>query len=317
MLRQRIIFGSLLALAVIAGLVADVLLARQFSTAAPWVVLGVNLTPFIYNGLFVTLIVLTFTVLAVWEMTELARQGGYRPLRFESTFFASGLAIGPWLSSNLPDRSFAHNQSWGMLWLALLVGFSFLAQAMRRGTEKVMVNLSTSLFIVYYCGGLAGYMTKLRMELGGAEATVLLLFSMFLVKMNDVGAFFTGLAIGRTKLIPWLSPKKTWEGLVGGVATTVLLAIGIGLWIHSTGFAPRSEHVLSSWTFLAAFGLTMAFFSIAGDLCESLIKRDLEVKDSSRLIPGLGGVLDVLDSPLLAAPAAWFFWSQIAQTAPH
>ncbi|MFN0135184.1 MAG: phosphatidate cytidylyltransferase [Phycisphaerae bacterium] len=317
MLRQRLIFGTLLAVAVIAGLIADIALARQMGDLPNWSVAGLNLAPFVFNGMFVTLIVWTFTILAVWEMTELARHGGYRPLRFETSFFASGLAVGPWISMNLPAEYVAHNQSWGMFWLALLVGFSFLAQGMRRGTQSVMVNLSTSLFIVFYCGGLAGYMTKLRMEMGGAEATILLLFSIFLVKMNDVGAFFTGLAFGRNKMIPWLSPKKTWEGMIGGVATTVALAIGIGLWLETTGLAPRHGHVLSSWTFLAAFGATMAFFSIAGDLCESLIKRDLDVKDSSRLIPGLGGVLDVLDSPLLAAPAAWFFWTQVARSAAN
>jgi len=136
---------------------------------------------------------------------------------------------------------------------------------------------------------------------------------MILVKMNDVGAFFTGLMFGRTKLIPWLSPKKTWEGLFGGVAVTVGLSIGLGHLIHESGIAPQHAHVLSSSGYLVALGLVLAFFSIAGDLCESLIKRDIDVKDSSHLIPGLGGVLDVLDSPLLAAPAAWFFWTQVVR----
>lgn len=314
MLQQRLIFGSLLAVAVILGLIADAWLARQ--PVPEWPLGSVNVAAFVYNGMFVMLIVLSFTVLAAYEMTELARHAGYRPLRFETVFFASGLVLGPWISHNLPAEFRAHNQSWGMFWLALLVGFGFLAQAVRRGTERVMINLSTSLFIVFYCGGLAGYMTKLRMELGGVEGTVLLLFSMFLVKMNDVGAFFTGLMFGRTKLIPWLSPKKTWEGMFGGVAVTVGLAIWLGHRIGASGIAPRYEHVLASYGYLIGLGLVMAFFSIAGDLCESLIKRDIDVKDSSHLIPGLGGVLDVLDSPLLGAPAAWFFWTMVARPTP-
>ena len=95
----------------------------------------------------------------------------------------------------------------------------------------------------------------------------------------------------------------------------VLSAIAVGLSLQAAGLCPRQAAVLSSPFALALFGLLMALLAIAGDLAGSLLKRDAAVKDSSRMIPGLGGMLDILDSPLLAAPAAWLFWTRLATLA--
>ena len=155
--------------------------------------------------------------------------------------------------------------------------------------------------------GVPGY----RVEGGGGTGGAVLLFSVFLVKMTDTGAFFTGRALGRTKMVPWLSPKKTWEGFAGGMATTVLCALLIGYWLHAAGIVRIQErHMAYPWA-LVVLGVLLGLFSAAGDLCASLLKRDAAVKDSGQALPGLGGVLDVLDSPLLAAPVAWLFWTRM------
>jgi phosphatidate cytidylyltransferase len=130
--------------------------------------------------------------------------------------------------------------------------------------------------------------------------------------MTDTGAYFTGRWLGRHKLIPWLSPNKTWEGLAGGIVVALLCAVGVGYWLHAAQLAPRPPAgPLIGW--LALFGLLMAGLSVAGDLSASLLKRDAAVKDSGTALPGLGGILDVLDSPLLAAPVAWLFWTRFVQ----
>lgn len=310
MLRQRLIFGSLMALAVLALLWVDAHLAAR--TPPTWPILGANAGHWLYNGAVCTGLVLVLVILAVRELAAIARAAGYRPYRFATTFFAMGFVLGPYVSHNMASAAEWKDESWAVLWLAIALSVTFLIQAVRRGTERVLVNISTSTFIMLYAGAFAGFMTKLRMEVGGAEGVVVLLFSMFLVKITDVGAYFTGRAIGRTKLIPWLSPKKTWEGLAGGVLTAALCSIGVGTWIARAGGAPTHQAIVNSPLMLAILGVVMAVFSILGDLAESLLKRDADVKDSGTLIPGMGGILDVIDSPLLSAPAAWFFWTRVA-----
>ena len=174
-----------------------------------------------------------------------------------------------------------------------------------------MENIAITLMILFYGGGLAGFIIKLRMEIGNFEGVVLIMFFIFIVKMTDTGAYFFGMFLGKHKLIPWLSPKKTWEGFWGGLITALILSVGVGSVLQYEGLLPASANALGFPWGLLLFGLLMALFSVAGDLCASLLKRDAAVQDSGNSLPGLGGVLDVLDSPLLAAPAAWFYWARL------
>jgi phosphatidate cytidylyltransferase len=120
------------------------------------------------------------------------------------------------------------------------------------------------------------------------------LFSVFAA---DTAAFFVGRAIGRHKLAPAISPGKTWEGFVAGVAAGTLVAFLI-LYRDRDEFLTIPESL--------AFGAFVALASVAGDLFESSVKRDLQVKDSGRLLAGHGGMLDRLDALLFAGPAAYF-----------
>ena len=118
------------------------------------------------------------------------------------------------------------------------------------------------------------------------------------VKATDIGAYFTGKTLGRHKLIRWLSPGKTWEGLAGGLAVASLVGLAC---------APALGEL--SWWQGLIFGGVVGFVGQCGDLLESLMKRDADVKDSGSFIPGFGGVLDVIDSPLVAAPVAYLLFS--------
>jgi phosphatidate cytidylyltransferase len=119
-------------------------------------------------------------------------------------------------------------------------------------------------------------------------------------KCNDVAAFFTGTFIGRTKMTPLLSPKKTWEGFTGGMIGGTLVAVIVSLAAPIfRGGVPEA----------IAFGLVMGFAGVLGDLAESLIKRDCQTKDASTDIPGFGGLLDVIDSVLFAAPVAYLWFA--------
>jgi len=310
-LRFRLIFGTILAAAIIALLLADGWLSER--TPLDWRIgpLGVNAGAWLYHGALSTAVILTFTLLVVRELLGLARRQGYRPYAGVATFFGGALAVGPYISFNLQPGGAWYDESWGMMWLAVATAAAFTVQAVRRRSENALVNLATTTFIIFYAGGLAGFLTKLRMEVGGWGGIVLVLLSMLVVKMTDTGAYFSGRLFGRHKLIEWLSPKKTWEGLVGGLIVAAGVALGAGAYVQhvSPGLLPlgAGNYV---WG-LVAFGLLMGLVAAAGDLCASLLKRDAAVKDSGPGLPGMGGVLDMFDSPLLAAPAAWFFWTRI------
>ncbi|RYD87266.1 MAG: hypothetical protein EOP61_35925 [Sphingomonadales bacterium] len=180
-----------------------------------------------------------------------------------------------------------------------------LQRALVKQTQDAIVHMAGTVLSVMYLGGLAWFLIALRVKTGytlfghpinGTTTHVVMI--LLCVKMTDIGAFFTGRAIGRHKLIPWLSPGKTWEGLAGGLA----LAGAIG-----AGFAPLIGDF--EWYKGALFGVLIGGIGQLGDLLESMMKRDAEVKDSSNLIPGFGGILDVIDSPLLAAPFAYLLFS--------
>ena len=124
------------------------------------------------------------------------------------------------------------------------------------------------------------------------------------VKVSDAAAYFAGRSMGRTAMSPKLSPKKTVEGAIGGVIASLVAA-----WLLLEVAAPRIDpnRSFSLWLSLS-YGLGLALAGIIGDLAESLLKRDSRRKDSSRWLPGLGGMLDVADSVVFASPIAYLMW---------
>jgi phosphatidate cytidylyltransferase len=125
------------------------------------------------------------------------------------------------------------------------------------------------------------------------------------VKLSDTCQYFVGRALGSQKLAPRLSPGKTWEGAIGGVfLATVIASAAIATYLQGLA-GLRPAYFVIVW----CFNLSVAVAGIFGDLAESLLKRDAEVKDSSDWLPGFGGVLDMVDSLLFAAPIAYVWWA--------
>ncbi len=159
-----------------------------------------------------------------------------------------------------------------------------------------------------YLGGLGWFLLALRVKHGDPRhhlfngSTGIVLMILLVVKATDIGAYFGGRATGKHKLIPWLSPGKTWEGLGWGLLTAAVVGS------LCTGFIRSTDYTFPWWKG-AIFGAVIGGIGQLGDLLESLMKRDAEVKDSGRLVPGFGGILDIIDSPLLAAPFAYLMFS--------
>ena len=152
--------------------------------------------------------------------------------------------------------------------------------------------------------GLLITMSLLRQMDGGLG---LVFMSLFVCWAADSGAYFVGVAIGKHKMAPMVSPKKSWEGFFGGLAATVVLL----LWARGVAipFVGTTEVLLPaelSTSTAVMIALVLACFAVLGDLAESLIKRSYGVKDSGTILPGHGGVLDRLDSVMFVAPALYF-----------
>lgn len=186
---------------------------------------------------------------------------------------------------------------------------TFISRARQFVTPgKTMIPLAADGFMIVYLGVPLAVIGLLRLQgpnLSPDASLLPLIATLVIIKGTDTGAYSFGKLMGKNKLAPILSPGKTIEGALGGIAFGVGGGL-IVLYVIPQQVASISVSVSLSWIITAAI-----FTSVSGqigDLAESLIKRDVQQKDSAPLMPGLGGVLDLLDSLLMAAPMAYFFW---------
>jgi phosphatidate cytidylyltransferase len=175
---------------------------------------------------------------------------------------------------------------------------AMLTFSQNKNVQGVVAAAGAVMFAMVYLGLMMGFLLAMRRSHSAWWIVGVILTT----KACDSGAYFTGKAIGRHKLIVWLSPGKTWEGLAGGVMAAMLC--GAMLALLSQQFLTQPDHI--PWWLGVAWGLVFALAGQFGDLMKSLLKRGAGIKDSSSLLPGLGGVLDVLDSPLMVAPVAYW-----------
>lgn len=180
----------------------------------------------------------------------------------------------------------------GLVYVASLLFYS-----RGRNVKGVAGAAGATMLAFTYIGLLGGFIIILRNE----YSAWLLLAIVLTVKSYDIGAYTFGRLFGRRKLIPWLSPGKTWEGFIGGLLVSGLVGGSVAVVLHRTAAAPG----FGFWQGVVA-GLIFGAIGQAGDLAASLLKRDAGIKDYSRALPGFGGILDVIDSPLLVAPAAYW-----------
>lgn len=186
--------------------------------------------------------------------------------------------------------------------LAMAFGNELFCYSEERTSTK---HIALTMFVVLYAGWCVSFLTATRLELGNYKGALALFSIIFIIKMSDAGAYFAGKNLGKNKLAPVLSPGKTVEGLLGGIAAAMLAA-----WIVFAFIMPSAvPSAVVRWPAVIGYATTICLVGVAGDLCESLIKRDMRCKDSSGWLPGLGGIMDTADSVLLAAPVAYLWWA--------
>ena len=189
--------------------------------------------------------------------------------------------------------------------------FATLAEIVFYKNEKNPIpRLGLTVLGIFYVGMLIGMLTLLRFVSDDSWKSLPLISLILTVKMSDIGAYTVGRLVGKHHLAPQLSPGKTIEGVVGG------LLFGLGGSYFSFRVLPTWMQLqapsLDGWL-IVLYGLLMGLTGVVGDLAESLIKRSTGHKDSSGWLPGFGGVLDLMDSLLLAAPASYIFWLWVAR----
>jgi phosphatidate cytidylyltransferase len=236
------------------------------------------------------ILIAVLIALAVIELSNLAAARGltiFKPFTVLCSVALATTWYWPQLFNIAADRYFAAVAAVALLGL-------FIWQYLRFGTANVLSNCGANLFAIFYLGLLPAFFVLLRIEKG---IWPLLLF-VTVVKCTDIGAYTAGSLWGRHKFSPRISPGKTWEGMAGGIVFAVVAAV---LFAVISG--------IMSWLMAVAFAVAFAFIGQLGDLAESLIKRDAERKDASAGVPGFGGLLDVIDSLLPAAPLAYLFFT--------
>ncbi|HUP28450.1 MAG TPA: phosphatidate cytidylyltransferase [Chloroflexia bacterium] len=280
--------------------------------------LGLAIAALWFGGLLLMGLLAAATVLGAHEFYSMARRAGYRPLYPAGVALSLLLAMRAYLAGDIAAGAASSRPGSGAEVMVLALVLVLLLAEQGLFQQKVLqlegagsviagrprpsgvgwADIGITLAGAVYTGGLLGYAAMLAaLPASGSKAsgTAWLLLVVFGTAACDIGAYAVGSLAGRHKLIPHVSPAKTWEGLAGGVLGAVICAVAMSGFL---GIGLLQAVVL---------GIIVCAAAVAGDLCESLLKRATGVKDSSNLIPGHGGLLDRLDSILFALLAVYWF----------
>lgn len=246
------------------------------------------------------LVVMAAALVAFWEFLHFALPHGERGYRH--------LALGC-AALYLLVLSFYSGSSWQLeIWLSAFASFFILFLGSFRLKKEITLQMTVTFFGFFYV--VIGLSTVLFIVFGNETVIVgrwWLVYLIGVTKLTDIGAFFIGKRYGKRKLAPRISPNKTVEGLIGGV---LLALVGSLLFYLGARAFPSTIVLPLSFGQAIVWGILLACFGHLGDLAESLLKRDAKVKDSNKL-PGLGGILDMVDSVLFAGPmlSGLLFWT--------
>jgi len=309
MLKHRLIFGAIMLVALALTIHFDNKLDTVKLTGTVWqsVFLGRENLP---AGLIMLCVFLTLIVLSARELCAIVRA---KDIPVDGFMVTTAGVTGCVLIYIIPVTLDSQTTTAIVATIAVLlflisqIKYSWLHQR----THGAVAVGSVTLLAFVYLGLLPGFYVAIRRWHDAWVIAAILLIT----KCCDIGAYFTGRMIGKHKLIPWLSPGKTWEGLAGGVLFSALVAVGLaalgnhfGVTVTTKTNAGIRGEIAIHFPLWAAFiaGALMGAVGQFGDLTASLFKRDAGIKDSGKTIPGFGGLLDVVDSPIVVAPLA--FW---------
>ncbi|HEB91036.1 MAG TPA: hypothetical protein ENI85_15790 [Deltaproteobacteria bacterium] len=262
------------------------------------------------GGLFYLAVVMGIGLLAQQEFYGLIADKGASPIRSIGLGFGAAVIL------------MAHfgNEYHAMLLMTASLLFLMVAQLRKNEIQEAMASISGTFFGVFYVGWLISHAVLLRkfevaaaahydpallvtLNFSPGSGIFFMVYTLVTVVGCDVGAYFAGRAWGRRKLAPEISPNKSVEGALGGIITGGLLGLSTKL-VFDVFWPDWSAAI--PWSVALGFAFILCVVGIIGDLVESLLKRDAEVKDTGALLPGMGGVLDRIDAPLLGLPTMYY-----------
>jgi phosphatidate cytidylyltransferase len=283
------------------------LVLRAFSALAALAVLYfclrwdvVNNSGFAWAGL-----IAASTIPCLREFHRLARGSGIEPFRSVGYIAAPLYVLCQEVDlSGAAAEWLPVSSAWAVLVAACVA--AMLLQLTRKNNDDALSAVAMTLWGIGYCAvlpGLTVHLRHLEFDAGGwqMQGIEFAVVCIFVAKVSDVGALLTGSRWGRHKLIPRLSPGKTWEGALGG------LLFSIGLLQFMAWTNPAMALARLGWPLLVLLSFLLAAGGLAGDLIESAFKRGSRRKDAGTGVPGFGGMLDLVDSLMVATPVMYFF----------
>lgn len=275
--------------------------ARLFSTLVLWVIMLATVFSGYDEGFF--LLLAGLALLALWEFYRMLKRDGIGVFTLTGLVCAAVLLGGGFLimKAHGPEQAYDFE-------LVVLVAFLFVifARQMFRGAARDPLRaMSYTVFGLLYIPWLFSFITKIiyltpRTESGATTGQYYVLFLVMVTKFSDMGAYVFGSLFGRHPFAPHISPAKTWEGFFGALATSLVASY----WLYALMPGKLAALRFGDITIL---GLALGFAAVIGDLAESIVKRGANHKDSSHLLPGIGGTLDLIDSLLFTAPLLFFY----------
>lgn len=246
----------------------------------------VLLTIIVFPVWFFVIVAISIIVLGLYEFYSLIQKKGILIFKYV------GILIGIIIPLTIYFE-FRVTRGWELLFMMAACLCVFILQFLRRESEQAIIGVSTTIFGILYVSWFFSFIIKSRLLPNGAH---MVLFLVLVAKLGDVGAYLIGSRFGRHALIPRISPKKSVEGAIGGLFCSLITALLCQRLLPGVAFG----HFVILGAFLGILGQV-------GDLSESLIKRDCQVKDSSSIFGLLGGMLDIIDSILFTAPVFYFY----------
>lgn len=289
---------------------SNLFLRRLGSTLILWTVVLAALfsgNRFISDYVFL-LIILFLAGFGLWEFYSLVERRNLVCFKFSGLIGGLLLMLGTFLNvtghigtSGSPSRVNDFETSFLILFV---LGLCLRQFASRSNTAGILA-ISTTLFGLMYVPWLLNFIQKINF-FPGIELTgkFYVLYFILVTKISDTGAYVVGSLIGRHKMIPRISPGKTWEGFFGAVAFSTGASLVFAYFFGSKMAGMKTMHAI-------ILGIVLSMTAVVGDLIESLFKREAGVKDSGRLFPGIGGILDLLDSLLFNAPIMYLYLRHI------
>lgn len=326
---QRVSYGTLAIVVILTVFALDVRIAESCRTLEGiW-------GDLLRRGSVLPVAVLLIVLRGAVEANRLLTATGARPHARFAYVVITGLILTPWLSAagwlGTGVRE-VEGLFWQMIWLGGAGVGAAMLSVLRREPVGTVRDVGATLMLIFFLGFMVSFSLQLRCgrDVPGEEGVWLLLIAVLVTKSADIGGYLVGSTFGHHKLIPTVSPGKSVEGTIGGLLASAMVAalfVKVGAWTSpivdssplalflqkaTASFASAPDSAgLGALPRALVFGVLVSAAGQIGDLFESCLKRDAKIKDSGKIIPSFGGILDLIDSPIVSVPVAWFLLTVI------